>query len=47
VTHLRSGGARVRHIVAVLDRGEGAAKRFAEESIDYRPLLTPGDLGID
>jgi orotate phosphoribosyltransferase len=44
---LRRAGARVTHIVAVLDRREGAAKRLTEESIDYRPLLTPEDLGIE
>jgi orotate phosphoribosyltransferase len=47
VAHLRRAGARVSHVVAVLDRREGATKRFAEESIEYRPLLTPKDLGIE
>jgi orotate phosphoribosyltransferase len=47
VAQLRRAGARVTHIVAVLDRREGATNRFAEESIEYRPLLTPEDLGIE
>ena len=40
-------GAKVRHIVAVLDRREGAAERFADASIDYYHLFTPEELGID
>jgi orotate phosphoribosyltransferase len=47
VARIRQAGAQVTHVVAVLDRREGAAKRFAEESIEYRPLLTPQDLGIE
>lgn len=39
-------GASVGHIVAVLDRNEGATERFAEASISYRYLFTPEDLGI-
>lgn len=46
LAHLRGAGARVPCIVTVLDRCEGAAARFAEESIDYRSLFTPKDLGI-
>jgi orotate phosphoribosyltransferase len=40
-------GAKVRHVVAVLDRREGAAERFADASIDYYHLFTPEELGID
>jgi orotate phosphoribosyltransferase len=47
VAPIRRAGARVSHVVAVLDRREGAARRFAEESIEYRPLLTPEELGIE
>lgn len=46
VAHVRGAGARVPCIVTVLDRCEGAAARFAEESIDYRSLFTPKELGI-
>ena len=40
-------GARVGHIVAVLDRREGAAARFADASIGYSQLFTPEELGIE
>jgi orotate phosphoribosyltransferase len=40
-------GARVGHIVAVLDRREGATERFADASIGYSPLFTPEELGIE
>ena len=40
-------GARVGHIVAVLDRREGAAERFADASIGYSHLFTPEELGIE
>ena len=39
-------GARVGHIVAVLDRREGAAERFADTSIGYSHQFTPQELGI-
>jgi orotate phosphoribosyltransferase len=39
--------ARVCHIVAVLDRSEGAAERFADASIGYSHLFTPEELGIE
>jgi orotate phosphoribosyltransferase len=40
-------GARVDHIVAVLDRREGAAERFADTSIGYSHLFTPEELGSE
>ncbi len=40
-------GARVGHIVAVLDRREGAAARFVDASIGYSQLFTPEELGIE
>jgi orotate phosphoribosyltransferase len=40
-------GARVGHIVAVLDRREGATERFADASIGYSHLFTPEELGIE
>jgi hypothetical protein len=30
----------------VLDRREGAVERFSEESVGYRHLFTPRELGI-
>ncbi len=47
VSRIAEAGARVRNIIAVLDRCEGAAKRFDETSIGYQYLFTPEELGID
>lgn len=33
--------------VALVDRGEGAAKRLAERNVPYMPIITYRDLGID
>ena len=41
-----AGGARVRQVVSVLDRREGATERFSEASVDYRHLFTPEELGL-
>lgn len=46
VSRLGDVGARVGSVVAVLDRLEGAAERFADTSIRYYHLFTPEDLGI-
>jgi orotate phosphoribosyltransferase len=46
ISRVEALGARARNVVAVLDRREGAAGRFEEESIDYRHLFTPKDLGV-
>ncbi len=47
ISHVRETGAVARHVVAVLDRREGAEERLAEHSVGYAHLFTPGDLGID
>jgi orotate phosphoribosyltransferase len=47
ICRVSDAGARVRQVVSVLDRHEGAAERFSEVSVGYRHLFTPGELGID
>lgn len=47
VSRVAAVGARARHVVAVLDRQEGAAGRFGERSVGYSHLFTPEDLGIE
>jgi orotate phosphoribosyltransferase len=46
VARVEAAGARVRHVVAVVDRSEGASERFAASSIGYHHLFTPEELGI-
>jgi len=46
IRRVSDAGARVRHVVSVLDRREGAAERFSEESAGYSHLFTPEELGI-
>lgn len=47
IDRLTAVRARVRHVVAVLERQEGAAERFAASSISYHHLFTPEELGIE
>jgi orotate phosphoribosyltransferase len=47
ISRIEAVGARARHVVAVLDRREGAAERFEEKTIGYSHLFTPKDLGIE
>jgi orotate phosphoribosyltransferase len=47
VARVAEVGARVRNIIAVLDRREGAVERFDEASIGYQFLFMPEDLGIE
>jgi orotate phosphoribosyltransferase len=47
ISRVRDAGATARHVVAVLDRREGAEERLAETSVGYAYLFTPEDLGID
>lgn len=47
ISRVEAVGARLRHVTCVLDRNEGAAARFKEESIGYNHLFTPEDLGIE
>jgi orotate phosphoribosyltransferase len=46
VSRLGDVGAKAGSVVAVLDRLEGAAERFADASIRYYHLFTPEELGI-
>jgi orotate phosphoribosyltransferase len=46
LARLEAAGAQVGHLVAVLDCLEGARERFAARSVEYRPLFTTADLGI-
>lgn len=46
-SRVSAANARVRNIVAVLDRREGASNRFADASIDYLHLFLPEELGIE
>jgi orotate phosphoribosyltransferase len=43
---VRGEGHEVVMAIAMLDRGQGGAGLMAAHGIDYRPLLTLGDLGI-
>ena len=40
-------GCRVARIITVLDRLEGAAAAFAARGLDFRPLVTIRDLGVE
>jgi orotate phosphoribosyltransferase len=40
-------GCRVALVVALLDRLEGAAESFAARNLEFRPLLTIRDLGVE
>jgi orotate phosphoribosyltransferase len=46
ISHLKFAGAIARHVVAVLDRQEGARDLLAENSVGYTHLFTPEDLGV-
>lgn len=46
VSHVRAAGANASHVAAVLDRREGAERRFGDESVRYSYLFTPEVLGI-
>src|ERR671911_457685 len=46
ISRVSEAGARVRQVVSVLDRREGAAERFSEASVGYRHLFTPEELGL-
>ena len=43
---LRSAGAEVAGVVAVVDREQGGRERFGDEGIPFRPLFTVTELGI-
>lgn len=47
ISRIEAVGARTRHVVAVLDRHEGATGHFEEKAIGYSHLFTPEDLGIE
>src|SRR5215213_4710032 len=46
ISRVGEAGARVRQVVSVLDRREGATERFSEASVGYRHLFTPEELGL-
>ena len=46
-TAVEALGCRVARVIAVLDRLEGAAEAFAAQGLDFRPLLTIRDLGVE
>jgi len=43
---VRATGASISLAVALVDRGDEAAKRFTDLGVAYRPLVTYEDLGI-
>ena len=43
---LRSAGAQVAGVVAVVDREQGGREKFGEEGIPFRALFTVTELGI-
>jgi orotate phosphoribosyltransferase len=44
---VEEAGGEVTGVIPVVDRGDTAAKRFAELGVPYLPLLNCDDLGID
>jgi orotate phosphoribosyltransferase len=46
ISRVRAAGANARHVVAVLDRREGAEERLTESSVGYEHLFIPDELGI-
>jgi orotate phosphoribosyltransferase len=44
---LRTAGADVRKIVAVVDREEGGTAALADTGVEYKALFTSRDLGIE
>lgn len=40
---LKAEGAKIVHVVTIVDRQEGAAEAFAAANMDFRPLLTLGN----
>ncbi|HZG62473.1 MAG TPA: phosphoribosyltransferase family protein [Rubrobacteraceae bacterium] len=46
ISRVRAAGANARHVVAVLDRREGAEERLTESSVGYKHLFVPDELGI-
>jgi orotate phosphoribosyltransferase len=40
-------GCKVRRVIVVLDRLEGAAEAFAARGLDFRALVTIRDLGVE
>jgi len=45
--HVSDDGGIVAGVIPMVDRGDVAAKLFADAGVPYRPLITYGDLGID
>ena len=45
--HVSDDGGIVAGVIPMVDRGDVAAKLFADAGVPYRPLITYGALGID
>ena len=45
--HVTAEGGVVTGVIPMVDRGEAAAKLFADHGIPYVPLMTYADLGIE
>ena len=43
---LRAAGARLLHLIGVVDRGEGAEEALREAGIPYTPLFRKADLPV-
>jgi orotate phosphoribosyltransferase len=46
VAAVESMGCKVARVIVMLDRLEGAAAAFAEKGLDFKSLVTIGDLGV-
>ena len=46
VAAVKALGCKVRRVIVVLDRLEGAAEAFAAEGLEFRALVTIKDLGV-
>jgi orotate phosphoribosyltransferase len=47
VAAVQALGCQVARVIVVLDRLEGAATAFAAQGLDFHPLLTIRDLGVE
>ncbi len=47
IEHAKTFGLNVSRVIAIVDRLEGAAETFAAAGVEFTPLLTIRDLGIE
>jgi orotate phosphoribosyltransferase len=47
VAAVEAFGCRVRRVIVVLDRLEGAAQAFAAKGLDFKAMVTIRDLGVE